>query len=115
MLRTQAAGRARRPLRTITTLRNVQVSVLTFYTKATQVPQRQYLAYHGGGQSAQTTLYNYDTSERVWNVINPDGTASTNFFYLTGETEETFGARQYPVFNIFDYRALQKCQQGHEC
>ena len=59
--------------------------------------------YPGNGQSAQTTLYNYDTSQRVWNVINPDGTASTNLFYLTGETEESFGARQYPVFNIFDY------------
>ena len=36
-------------------------------------------------------------------MLNPDGTSSTNLFYLTGETEESFGARQYPVFNIFDY------------
>lgn len=53
-------------------------------------------------QSAQTTAYSYDLYGRVKQVQMPDGQTTGATYYETGEINELYGARTYPVKYKYD-------------
>lgn len=56
----------------------------------------------GPGQSPQTNIMVYDDMGRVWKTQQPDGTWTTNEYYLTGSLKKTSGSRTYPVEYTYD-------------
>ena len=56
----------------------------------------------GTGQPAQTTTYSNDSAGRLVRTTLADGGGVTNIYSLKGELLTNFGARVYPVANVFD-------------
>jgi RHS repeat-associated protein len=56
----------------------------------------------GSGEPAQVTTTFYDTMGRRVGVQNPDGTAVTNLYFVTGLLQKSYGARTYPVEYTYD-------------
>jgi RHS repeat-associated protein len=54
------------------------------------------------GGSQQTTLTYYNKILQATNVVNPDGTAVTNKYSLTGMLTNTSGSRTFPVGYTYD-------------
>jgi len=55
----------------------------------------------GGTQQVTATLYN--RLLQATNVVQPDGGVVANAYFLTGELQQTSGARTYPVAYTYDY------------
>jgi len=56
----------------------------------------------GGGEAPQVTTTFYDALARITGYLHPDGTSSTNLYYVTGLLEKTSGSRTYPVEYSYD-------------
>jgi RHS repeat-associated protein len=56
----------------------------------------------GTAQVAQTTATIYDTSMRVSQVTQPDGSQTTTDYWPTGLAKRTYGGRTYPVGYGYD-------------
>jgi YD repeat-containing protein len=56
----------------------------------------------GTGEAPQVTATFYDKMGQVVGTQNPDGTATTNFYYQTGQLQQTSGSRVYPVAYTYD-------------
>ena len=50
----------------------------------------------------EVTTYYFDYQGRGWKTTLPDNTSTTNWFYPTGDLEQTAGSRTYPVFYTYD-------------
>jgi RHS repeat-associated protein len=57
----------------------------------------------GNGPPAETTTTLYDALLRPMIVVQPDNTAMTNVYLLTGELGSQYGSRVYPVAYGYDY------------
>jgi len=55
------------------------------------------------GASPQVTATFYNQRLQATNVLLPDGHGVTNTYFLTGELQQTAGARTYPVAYTYDY------------
>jgi len=62
----------------------------------------------GNGGAAQTTVTYYNTSLQATNVVNPDQTSVITEYLPTGELQETYGSRTYPVAYTYDYAGRMK-------
>ena len=82
----------------------------TSYTALDQV-QSVTTPVPAGGQSAQVTTNLYDNMGRAWKTVLPDNSSVTNLFLTTGELQETFGSRTYPVAYTYDYAGRMKTMQ----
>jgi RHS repeat-associated protein len=82
----------------------------TAYTAADQV-QSVTTPAPAPGQSAQVTTSYYDNRGRNWKTVLPDNSSVTNLFLSTGELQETYGSRTYPVAYTYDYAGRMKTMQ----
>jgi RHS repeat-associated protein len=54
------------------------------------------------GASPEVTISYYDSSERLVGTELPDGTYTTNYLNSTGQANQSFGSREYPVGYGYD-------------
>jgi RHS repeat-associated protein len=62
----------------------------------------------GTGAPAQTTTRTYDTSGRVTQVTQADGTTVMSEYFATGAIKRTYGSRTYPVEYSYDAQSRMK-------